>query len=123
MVESYPRWEYRYLRNAQSRDPGVEVSCLLFHPGLSKVGGGNMGDPLCHDNEAPFPEALAEFFIRSFCPPGGLVADPFCGSGTTGKVALAFGRRFAGCDLRASQVRLTEQRLASVQQHLLEEST
>jgi len=41
VVESSPRWEYRYLRNALSRDPGVEVSCLLFHPGLSKVGGGN----------------------------------------------------------------------------------
>ena len=41
VIESYPRWEYRYLRNALSRDPGVEVSCLLFHPGLSKVGGGS----------------------------------------------------------------------------------
>jgi hypothetical protein len=41
VVESLPRWEYRYLRNALSRDPGVEVRCLLFHPGLSKVGGGN----------------------------------------------------------------------------------
>jgi hypothetical protein len=41
VVESSPRWEYRYLRNALSRDPGVEVACLLFHPGLSKVGGGN----------------------------------------------------------------------------------
>jgi hypothetical protein len=40
VVESLPRWEYRYLRNALSRDPGVEVTCLLFHPGLSKVGGG-----------------------------------------------------------------------------------
>lgn len=41
IVESIPRWEYRYLRNALSRDPGVELSCLLFHPGLEKVGGGN----------------------------------------------------------------------------------
>jgi hypothetical protein len=41
VVESYPRWEYRYLRNALSRDPGVELSCLLFHPGLAKTGGGN----------------------------------------------------------------------------------
>lgn len=40
VVESYPRWEYRYLRNALLRDPGVEVSCLLFHPGLENVGGG-----------------------------------------------------------------------------------
>lgn len=51
VVESYPRWEYRYLRNALSRDPGVEVSCLLFHPGLGKVGGGNK------DYIKSFPEA------------------------------------------------------------------
>ncbi len=40
VVESFPRWEYRYLRNALERDPGIEVNCLLFHPGLDHVGGG-----------------------------------------------------------------------------------
>jgi len=40
LIESFPRWEYRYLRNALERDPGVEVSCLLFHPDMSAVGGG-----------------------------------------------------------------------------------
>ncbi len=40
VVESFPRWEYRYLRNALERDPGVDVTCLLFHPDLSKFGGG-----------------------------------------------------------------------------------
>ena len=40
VIESYPRWEYRYLRNALERDPGVEVTCLLFHPELPEVGGG-----------------------------------------------------------------------------------
>ena len=54
VVESYPRWEYRYLRNALSRDPGVDVSCLLFHPGLSKKGGGNK------DYIKQFPEGLDE---------------------------------------------------------------
>ncbi len=54
VVESYPRWEYRYLRNALSRDPGVDVSCLLFHPGLSKVGGGNK------DYIAEFPNELED---------------------------------------------------------------
>ncbi len=54
VVESYPRWEYRYLRNALSRDPGVDVSCLLFHPGLSKVGGGNK------DYIKEFPAGLDE---------------------------------------------------------------
>ena len=54
VVESFPRWEYRYLRNALSRDPGVELSCLLFHPGLGKVGGGNK------DYIKKFPGTLEE---------------------------------------------------------------
>ncbi len=60
VVESLPRWEYRYLRNALSRDPGVEVSCLLFHPGLDKRGGGNA------DYLAEFPatkEELARYDV------------------------------------------------------------
>lgn len=40
VIETFPRWEYRYLRNALERDPGVEVECLLFHPGLGKIGAG-----------------------------------------------------------------------------------
>ena len=39
VVESLPRWEYRYLRNALQRDPGVDVQTVLFHPGM-KPGGG-----------------------------------------------------------------------------------
>ena len=39
VVESLPRWEYRFLRNALSRDLGVELSCLLFHPQIG-IGGG-----------------------------------------------------------------------------------
>ena len=38
-VESRPRWEYRFLHNALSRDPGVELSCVLFHPALGPGGG------------------------------------------------------------------------------------
>jgi uncharacterized membrane protein len=41
VVDSLPRWEYRYLRNALERDPGVSVSCLLYHPGLPVGGGTN----------------------------------------------------------------------------------
>ena len=34
VVDSLPRWEYRYLRNALARDPGVQLSCLLLRPDL-----------------------------------------------------------------------------------------
>lgn len=53
LVESYPRWEYRYLRNALERDPGVDVSCLLFHPDIKAVGGGK-------DYLDKFPEDLEQ---------------------------------------------------------------
>jgi len=72
----------------------------------ARVGGGHMGSTLCHNGEAPFPEDLARFFIRSFAPPGGTVCDPFSGSGTTASVCVQEGRNFIGCDLRQSQVNL-----------------
>jgi hypothetical protein len=87
-------------------NPGNVIKC--------NVGGGVMGNRLCHENEAPFPEKLAEFFIRSFCPPGGLVVDPFSGSGTTVCVAEQFGRRGLGYDIRESQVELGDRRLTDV---------
>ncbi len=52
VIESLPRWEYRFLRNALSRDPGVELSCLLFHPSLA-LGGGK-------DYIQAFPEKLED---------------------------------------------------------------
>jgi hypothetical protein len=80
--------------------------CAIANPGNLihlNVGGGVMGHKICHRNEAPFPEPLAEFFIRSLCPPGGLVLDPFSGSGTSVAVARKWGRRGIGFDIRLGQ--------------------
>jgi hypothetical protein len=41
VVDSLPRWEYRYLRNALARDPGVDMQCLLYHPGIGPGDGPN----------------------------------------------------------------------------------
>jgi hypothetical protein len=84
-------------------NPGNVISC--------NVGGGNIGSPLAHENEALFPEALAERAVRSFCPVDGIVADPFSGSGTTLAVARRWNRRAVGCDKRQSQVDLTRRRV------------
>ncbi len=84
-------------------NPGNMVFC--------KTGGGNIGHKLAHENEAPFPEALAEMWVRSYCPPGGVVLDPFCGGGTTVCVARKFGRKWIGIDLRQSQLDLTTKRM------------
>ncbi len=39
VIETIPRWEYRFIRNALSRDPGVKVDCLLLHPTIGKGNG------------------------------------------------------------------------------------
>lgn len=75
------------------------------------VGGGQLGHDLAHENEAPYPVDVPRFFIRSHCPPGGLVLDPFSGSGTTVDAAAHEGRIGIGFDLRQSQCILTRRRM------------
>lgn len=89
-------------------DPGNVIHC--------KVGGGLMGydkadSDFASTNEAPFPVSLAEFFVRSFCPPGGTTLDMFGGSGTTAVVCHEYDRQSISLDLRQSQVELMRQRL------------
>jgi len=102
-------------RNADgSRKSAVYFDPEVCNPGniiSGLVGSGGMGWKDATKNEAPFPEWLAEFFIRSFCPPGGIVLDPFSGSGTTVSMAVKHGRSGVGIDARGSQVWLGETRL------------
>lgn len=50
------------------------------------------------------PSGLADWWIRYACPEGGVVLDPFCGSGTVGEVALSRGRRYLGIDADVASV-------------------
>lgn len=50
-----------------------------------------------HPNEKPV--ALMRHMVRAVCPPGGLVLDPFAGSGSTMKAARLEGRRSVGIEL------------------------
>ena len=51
---------------------------------------------------APFPDEVVERCLEMGCPEGGWVLDPFAGSGTTVRVALASGRPATGIDLNPS---------------------
>jgi len=58
------------------------------------------------------PLALLELLVRACCPPGGLVIDPFCGSGTTLVAAKHLARRALGIDVSTSAVKIARERLA-----------
>ena len=51
------------------------------------------------EHPAPFPINLPIVPILQTTDEGDLVLDPFCGSGTTGKVSNSIGRRFVGVDV------------------------
>lgn len=55
--------------------------------------------------------ALLKRIVAASCPPHGLVADFFCGSGTTLVAAAQLDRRFIGCDLGALAIQTTRERL------------
>lgn len=64
---------------------------------------------------ATFPEKLIEPCILAGCPEGGVVLDPFAGSGTAGVVAKRMGRGFMGCEINPSYVEMAARRIAEVE--------
>lgn len=63
---------------------------------------------------AVFPERLAELCILAGSPKGGVVLDPFAGSGTTGAVAKRLGRDFIGVEINPQYRRIAIDRIAAV---------
>jgi adenine-specific DNA-methyltransferase len=61
------------------------------------------------------PEALLKRIILASSNPGDLVADFFCGSGTTLAVAEKLGRRWIGCDLSRYAIHVTRKRLLDIE--------
>jgi DNA modification methylase len=60
------------------------------------------------------PTDLMRYLCRLVTPPGGLVLDPFAGSGSTGKAAVMEGFRFVGIEREAEYVEIARARIAAV---------
>jgi len=58
------------------------------------------------------PLAIIEPFVLAHTEPGDLVADPFCGSSSTGVAAVRNGRDYYGCDIDSAAVEVSEMRLS-----------
>jgi site-specific DNA-methyltransferase (adenine-specific) len=68
-------------------------------------------DDLVHPTEKP--SSLIEQIARAITPPGGIVLDPFTGSGSTGKAAMAEGFRFIGIEREAEYVEIARARISA----------
>ncbi|MEM9790638.1 MAG: site-specific DNA-methyltransferase [Planctomycetota bacterium] len=95
--------------------PAVE-RCMAVNVIRGPVGGGHMAatpeqSRLAEQGQAPYPEWLVAPLIETFCPPGGVVLDPLCGTGTTLTAARRLGRRAVGCDRDKTQTAIARRRL------------
>jgi DNA modification methylase len=63
---------------------------------------------------AVFPSDLIEPCILAGAPVGGIVLDPFMGSGTTAQVAQDLGRQYLGCELNPEYKALQKKRLSQL---------
>ncbi len=57
------------------------------------------------------PTALMQWLVRMVTPPGGLVLDPFTGSGSTGKAAVREGFSFVGCEMTPEYAEIARLRI------------
>lgn len=95
-----------------------EVRCALPQPHPL---GRNPGDfwsialrPFKGKHFSVYPPEICVRPILSSSPPGGIVLDPMCGSGTTCMVAKALGRRYIGIDINWEYVEMARRRVGAV---------
>jgi len=65
------------------------------------------------------PTALMRYLCRLVTPPGGIVLDPFTGSGSTGKAAVLEGFQFIGIEANADYVEIANARIRAESQFTL----
>jgi site-specific DNA-methyltransferase (adenine-specific) len=70
------------------------------------------------DHPTQKPLEIIERMVKVSCPPGGIVLDPFMGSGTTAVAAKRWGRNFVGFELNKDYCDIIANRLASPEAHL-----
>jgi DNA modification methylase len=83
--------------------------------------GGNPPEPRANVHPTVKPTDLMRYLVRLVTPPGGLVLDPFTGSGSTGKAAVLEGFRFLGIELSPEYTEIARARIRHAVGHVAPE--
>ena len=98
-----------YMPTAGKTDPDKQISAVE-----KKVEGKGNNHPTVK------PIALMKYLIRLITPPGGVVLDPFNGSGSTGCAAVELGHTYIGCELDEKYVKIAHKRIHAWYEHTLD---
>lgn len=91
---------------------GIPPDYLIVNTNCSEQDGSD-------DHYATYPQQLIYPLIKAGCPEGGIVLDPFVGSGTTAVVAKKLKRNWLGIDLNSEYVKIAEDRINSFPEPML----
>ena len=109
-ARSVPGWEAEHVQSGLKRGEWNTDGAKTFRNRRSVWTVATTPYPEAHF--ATFPPALIEPCILAGAPTGGVVLDPFMGSGTTAQVAQNLGRRWIGVELNADYIALQQARTA-----------
>ncbi len=116
---SAARFFYCAKASRADRNEGTEALPQRFGGMVSNTSGqhitrrdeGYEAKPQGNHHPTVKPTELMRYLVRLVTPPGGLVLDPFMGSGSTGKAAMLEGFRFVGCELSPEYLAIAEARI------------
>lgn len=116
--ESAARYFYCAKASKRDRDEGLEAFREAAGHERAERKEGSAGasayagtrSPARNTHPTVKPTQLMRYLCRLVTPPGGVVLDPFCGSGSTGKAAVLEGFQFVGLELDPAYVEIAEAR-------------
>ena len=107
------RWPANLIHDGSEEPTGLLGDAARFFY-CAKASKKDRGDGNTHPTVKP--TELMRYLCRLVTPPGGVVLDPFMGSGSTGKAAVLEGFRFIGCELSPEYLNIAQARINTAQQ-------
>lgn len=113
---SAARFFYCAKASKKDRNEGCEsielrtTQGMRANAGPAIVGADRNRTQLHNNHPTVKPVALMQYLCRLITPPGGILLDPFMGSGSTGKAAIAEGFRFIGCEMDSGYLEIAKAR-------------
>jgi len=112
--ESVGRWPANVIHDGSDEaTEGLRDAARYFY--TAKASGEDrdemLGDVPKNVHPTVKPTDLMRYLVRMVTPPGGLVLDPFTGSGSTGRAAMLEGMRFIGCELSPEYAEIARARI------------
>ena len=115
---SAARFFYCAKASKRERNAGCEAVAAM-QCGVGALRDNGRGKTATNHHPTVKPVALMRYLVRLVTPPGGLVLDPFCGSGSAGIACVHEGFRFVGIDMQEEYCNIAQARIGATPVPLL----